>query len=565
MKRMKQCLALLCLLALLAGLAGCGAAPVFFASEPDCFRLGIVRAPDSLNPLYAESDEAWELFLLCYDSLWRLDEYGEPQPCLVESWDQSSDGLVWTIRLRQDVFFNDPSQEDPQPLTARDVKFSYELFMRFSEHCKPYFDGIRSIECPDNYTVVIRTDYVKGDMCYIPAPILPRYRWSAYSDSPRSMDNSAMIGTGPFVYHAPELMEDEVQERWPLTANADYFAGASELEELEFVLTGTPAAGALMLMDGKLDGCMGMTNIETMSLEGRSDVTLIKSQGPGRGSYVLAMNMLSGALQDEAVREALLYALDRERIFSVALGSLGARGSGFADAGSRYYLNPGEGSLFDTVTTQNMLAAAGYSDYDGDGVLETKDNKLELSFDLYTRAGEEWSASAQAVFASALEGLGVDINWKTTDNDDMTEVCGKEGRWDMYIARRPGGLDPQYVASGFAGGKSETGWQSEEYDAVYARFLQAQDPAERQSLCWQLQQIVMAECPYVVLGYVCDVQGIRHEQWTGYEDILAAQGGLFGTGSARAYMQLHAWTESELEERNAASEEPVSAGEEAAE
>ncbi len=546
MKRMKRYLVLLCLLALLLGLAGCGEEPILSSRGDVRFRLGMCEAPDSLNPLYAESETAWELFLLCYDSLWRLDKNGEPQPCLVESWDLSSDGLVWTIRLRRDVFFNDPSQEEPRPLTARDVKFSYELYMRFSDYCDRYFDGIRTIECPDDYTVVIHTDYIKGDMLYNPAPILPRYLWSSHSDSPRGMDNTAMIGTGPFVYQPPELAEDEVQESWLLTANEDYFAGRAELDELELILVDSPAAGALHLEDGVVDGCMGMGDVQALNLQGQSGICLMESQGAGRGSYVLAMNMLSGALADAQVRQALLCALDRERIFSVALGDLGARGSGFADAGSDYYLEPTD-SVFDSVTAQNMLAATGYSDYDGDGILETKDNKLELNFSLYTREGEIWSASAQAVFAAELEKLGVNIRWKTTTGSDITDVCGKEGEWDMYIARRPSGMDPQFVAEGFAGGKSETGWQSEQYDALYAQFLQAREPAERQALCRQLQEIVRAECPYVVLGYVCDVQGIREDVWTGYEEVLEAAGGLFGTGSAEAYMTLRPWTAKELE------------------
>ncbi len=460
MKTMRRFLAMLCLLALLMSLAGCGEEPLL-GGRTERFRLGVSEAPDSLNPIYAENETAWELFLLCYDSLWRLDENGEPQPCLVESWDQSSDGLIWTIRLRQDVYFNDPSQEEPQPLTARDVKFSYELFMRFSEHSSRYFDGIRGIECPDDYTVVIRTDYIKGDMQYNPAPILPRYLWSAYADDPRSMDNSAMIGSGPFVYQPPELAEDEVQTSWLLTADPEYFAVPAAMDELEFIRVDSPAAGALLLVDGELDGCMEMTAVQSMTLEGQSDVELIESQGAGRGSYVLAMNMLSGALADEAVREALRKCLDTERIFEVALGRLGAEGSGFGDPGGDYYIQPEAAPALDTVTAQNMLAAAGYQDYDGDGVLETKDNKLELSFTLYTQVGEEWAASAQMVFATVLAELGVEINWKTIESSDITDVCQKDGSWDMYVARRPSGLDPQFAAAAFAYGQSETGGQRE--------------------------------------------------------------------------------------------------------
>ncbi len=559
MKTIQKCLALSLLAALLLSLCACGEMPIL-PTKTESFLMGVSEAPDSLNPVYAESEMAWEYFLLCYDTLWRLDGNGEPQPCLVESWDKSSDGLVWTIRLRQDVYFNDPTQEEPVQLNARDVQFSYELFMRFSEHCKNYFNAIAAIECPDSFTLVIRTDTVKNDLLYNPVPILPRYLWSAYSDSPRSMDNSAMIGSGPFVYQPPNLPEGEQQTSWRFVANESYFAGASTLDELEFTLTANPATAALQLVDGDLDGCMGLTDIQLITLAEEQSIDLTTGQGPGRGSYVLAMNMTSGALKDEQVRQALLYCLDKERVFSIALGGLGAEGCGFADPNSPYALDPSfDSQLFDTVTAQNMLAAAGYQDYDGDGILETKDNKLELNFSLYTREGEDWSASAQKLFASELEELGVRIRWKTTDSTDITDLCKKEGEWDIYIAHRPSGMDPQYVAATFAGGASETGWQSEDYDRLYAAFAAASDPAERQSLCHQLQQLVLAQCPYVVLGYGSDVQGVCGDVWTGYEELLASGRGLFGTGSADAYMKLRSYTEKELEEQQGASADPVAA------
>ena len=42
----------------------------------------------------------------------------------------------------------------------------------------------------------------------------------------------------------------------------------------------------------------------------------------------------------------------------------------------------------------------------------------------------------------------------------------------------------------------------------------------------------------MVLGYNSDIQAIRSDLWTGYEDVLAATGGLFGTGSAQIYMTI---------------------------
>lgn len=552
MNMIKRSLAILCLAALLLSLGACGGgeAPVLGLGRTEPFRIAVCQLPDSLNPLYAESDLAKEFFLLAYDPLWRVDENYEPVPCLVESWDVSSDGLVWTIRLRQDVFFSDPAAEEPQPLTSWDVKFSYELFMRFSEDYESYFEGIHSIACPDDYTVVIATSQVKGDMLYNPTPILPEYIWEDYADAPAYMDNAAMIGSGPFSYRPVELAEDELQTVWTFEANDDYFDGKSSLDELIFQYEATAVNAALLLADGAVDACMDLTDIQLLTMEGQENITFLPAQGPGRGSCVLAMNMLSGALEDDRVRQAVVSCLNKDRVYAIAMGGVGERGCGFADPGSDAFLDPAADThSYNPEYALSLLTAAGYSDYDGDGVLETKDNRLELSFTLYTSSYDSWAAAAQTILATDLAELGVEINWKTTDSRNIEDVCRKDGDWDIYIASRPGGIDPQYAAAAFAGGSSHTGWQSEEYDRVYAQFAAATDAAERAALCRQLQQIVLAEAPWVVLGYGMEVQAIRSDRWTGYEDYMQAAGGLFTTGSVQAYMNIRPWSSKELEAR----------------
>lgn len=538
-------MAFVCLAALLPGLGACGkkeeneASGGLFAPKPEgTFRIAVTGLPDSLNPVVATGEEAREFFLLAYDPLWRIDENYDPQPCLVESWDISSDGLVWTIRLRQDVYFSDPAAEEPQQLTSADVQFSYELFMRHSSFYRHYFDGISSIRCPDSFTVVITTEEIKGDMLYNPTPILPRYLWQSCKNNPEDMDNSAMIGTGPFLYQSQQLPEGEQQEDWSFLANEDYFAGAPGVAELRFIYEAVPASAAMMLVDGAVDACMGLTDIQLMAMEGMPGVEIFDTQGPGRGRFVLAMNTLSGGLDDARVREAIECCLDKERIFSVAFGGIGKTGVGFGDPGGDYYLDVADPHSFNKEYAATLLQTAGYQDYDGDDILETQDNTQELRFSLYTSLSEEWTSAAETILAGDLESLGIHIDWVTRDTASITDVCRKEGDWDLYLGSLPSGIDAQYAASSFANGNSETGWQDETYDSLYAQFCTTVDPQQRVALCQRLQQIVLDSAPYEILAYGYDVQAIRADKWTGYQSCLAAAGGLFGTGSASAYMSI---------------------------
>lgn len=532
---MKKVIAVLCLLALAAGLSACGNkdggdTPADGTAGDFCVAVG--EAPDGLNPFAAESGISAELFRLVYDPLWRMNEEHQPENCLVDSYDTSSDGLTWTIRLRQDVTFSDGT-----PLKSTDVKFSWELFRQYSADEARRFDGIVSIKCPDDWTVVITTSFVKGDMMYGEVPILPEHIWSAYSDAPASMDNRAMIGSGPFVYRAPELAPGETQQEWALEARADYFAGRAKLQTLRFRCYESAVSAADALADGLVDACMDLTDVQLFSLSGSYGVESFAVQGPGRGWCELMMNMSSGALADSVVREAILYGLDREQIFSMGFGSVGVYGDGFIEPGSPFYLGAPTRYGFDLTKSAALLASSLYQDYDGDDVLESRDNTMQLSFTLYS-TDDVWATAAATIFVRDMAEIGIEIDWTTLSESELRSRCRADGEWDLCLLRRSGSFDPQDEARLYAGGASESGWQSEEYDALYAQLVNCIDPVQKAELCRSLQNAFIDSYPGAVLGYGSSVQAIRADRWTGYEALERSLGGLFGTGCCRIYMEL---------------------------
>lgn len=546
---MKRFFAILCELCLLAGLCACGKEADDAASEGGEFTVAVCAAPDSLNPFAAQGELAEELFRLVYDPLWRFDENYRPEPCLVESCDTSSDGLTWTIRLRQDVTFS-----DGEMLTSADVKFSWELFRQYGKNASQRFDGIESIKCPDDWTVVITTSYVKGDMMYGEVPILPEHIWSECATSPASMDNSAMIGSGPFVYHAPELAPGEEQKQWMLTVRADYFAGAASIQSLCFQWYESPANAADALADGLVDAAVDLTDAQVFALSGAYGVESFSMQGPGRGWCELVMNMSSGALADSVVREALLYAINREEIFRMGFGSLGVYGEGFIEPRSPFYLDSPLRRAFERSQSATLLAASLYQDYDGDGVLESRDNTMELKFRLFS-TDDVWATASAAILARDLEEIGIMINWTTLSESELRSRCTLDGDWDLYLVRRTGSLDPQDEAALYANGTSVSGWQSEQYDALYAQLVTCTEADQKTELCRSLQNTLIDSYPGTVLGYGSTVQAIRADRWAGYASLTDSLGGLFGTGCIKVYMSLvPAGEETTTEETSAPAE-----------
>jgi peptide/nickel transport system substrate-binding protein len=526
----RLCVLLLCAAMTLAAF-GCGGQSDGTAQLQNgaTFTVAVAEMPDSLNPVMSEGGGlAEEFFLLCYDPLWRLDESGEPVPCLVESYSLSSDKLTWTIRLRQDVTFS-----DGVPLTAKDVQFTYDLMRRNSQAYKDYFDGVTAIRCPDDYTLVISTEYVKGDMLYNPTPILPEHIWSSYEFSPESFENTQLIGSGPFVY---DWANDAV-DGWLFLAREDYFQGAAQIGAVCFSYYSTVTGAARALATGLTDASFGLTDVQLTTLESVPGVELVQAMLPEAECRAIAFNTRSALFRSQTMRQTMEYCMNRAWFLSMSSGGAGMTGSVFASPGTDYFLQVSDLRDYDLSFAASQLRAAGYADSDEDGILEDI-NGEKLSLVIYTSSQDAWAATAATIFEQDMEQLGVSLTWYKTD-DPITQVCGDSTGWDMCTYSWQGSVDATLAGTRFltdVGGL--TGWSDSTYESVLEQLYTQQDSQSAKGYIQQLQQIVYDDCPVVVLGYGADIQAIRSDSWTGYEDILASSGALFGTGSYGIYMSV---------------------------
>ena len=525
----KKTLAMLCLLAMILTLPACGkkdeeGIPLV---EGEDFVIAVAQKPDSTNPVLSEGGVADEFFLLCYDPLWRINAAGEPVPCLVDNYSLSSDSLTWTIRLRKDVTFSDGT-----PLTSRDVAFSYEMMASFSDRYALYFEGITSIHCPDDYTVVIATEYVKGDMMYNPTPILPSSVWDEYEFSPKSFDNAELIGSGPFVFDSAASSA----ENWVFHAREDYPLGAAHVGTVEFRLYSTVTGAARAISGGEVDAGFGMTDVQLTTLEGVPNIELIQALRPEGECWALVFNSLSPWFESAAMGQSLEQCADREWILSMACGGAGVIGSSFAVPGTNYFSEPSLVLGFDPGAAQLQLQAKGYVDIDDDGILETT-KEYDLSLVMISSSEDTWAATAGTILSSDMADVGIEVNWEQTDRSILS-ACSDPDEWDMCLLSWTGSRNPVAAALAFRDTMEElSGWTSSAYDGVLSQLRSATDELTVKSLSQQLQQIVYSDCPCVILAYPADVQAVRNDLWTGFEDTLAS-GGLFAMGCYDVYMNL---------------------------
>lgn len=510
-------------------LSACGSEPEKAVLQDGAeMTIAVTEMADTLNPLYADSRLAQEFFLLVYDPLWRIDANGDPVNCLAEDYSLSSDQLTWTIRLRKGVTFS-----DGVPVTSADVKYTYETMMINSQNYDPCFDGISDIRCPDDYTLVITTDYVKSDMRDNPVPILPRHIWSAQADL-RSFDNSEMIGSGPFVRDMVETGPQEIS--WTFRARANYFDGAAKLGSVRFLYYSTETVAGRAVSSGEVDGAMGLSDVQLTTLEGVPGVRLIQAYLPGSDIWGVAFNTRKGVFTSANMRVMVEYCTDRAWMLSMSSGDAGMIGSVWAGPGTDYFNSTVNLRGMSPSDALNVCYSEGYYDRDEDGKLENIVTGDPLVLSLYTSSQDSWSSTAATILKEGLEAIGAQVDIKVVDGP-VTGTCTPKANWDMCMLSWRGDANPVLAARRFrAANNSLTGWYSEAYESTYEQLCTAADEMAAQNAAYQLQQIVYDECPYMVLIYHSDIQALRDDSWTGYEDILTAAGGLFGIGSVDAYM-----------------------------
>ncbi len=524
--RKNKLFAFLLALFLCIGMAGCGGGQS--AEGVNTFRIGTPVSIDTLNPLSSYMQIGFEVFLLVYDPLVRYDENFEPAGCLAESWAASDDGLTWTFSLREGVTWH-----DGEPFTSEDVKFTYDLMNEsgLGYMYSSYLTGITNIECPDEKTVVITTENPKANMLMNTTPILPKHIWSEVpAEELELYPNENPIGTGPFRFDSSS--EGVIK----LVKNEAYFGTVPFIDECVFVSYSNLDSMAQSLSLGEIDAAISIGSTQKKQLDTNENVTLISGEIPGFTQ--IGINVWSDPaskgnplLKDKAIRQAIDYAVDKEKIIQMAYGGEGAPGTTLMNPGQFYHYEPAAGELRSYNTDQGnaLLDQAGYRDRDGDGIREdAAGNRLE--FTLITIAGNTEEIKAGQLVVSDCRKIGISIKNETMDDGALYDRI-IAGDFDMFIWGWGGDIDPtvilELLTTAQIGANNEPHFSNARYDELFLEQQTLMDETERQAAVFELQKIAYDEAPYIILLYDNNLQAIRSDRWTGFKQIPEGAGLFF--------------------------------------
>ena len=240
MKR-KALTLLLAILILATAVTGCGGKDSQAGGDDSTVTVLGSVINETFDPFTTANMESWVEFAL-FDHLVRIDENGDPQPMLAESWEEGEDGLTITLHLRQDV-----KTHDGLEFNADDVIFSLDTL--FASPTNYYLSTyMASWEKVDDYTVQVVKGGAYCKTLEVLATNCPMVSMEAYQELGAEGFAAEPAGTGPYT-----LVEQGGDNVVTLQANQDYWNGVPAFETLEVRPPIDMATAVISLQNGELD------------------------------------------------------------------------------------------------------------------------------------------------------------------------------------------------------------------------------------------------------------------------------------------------------------------------
>jgi peptide/nickel transport system substrate-binding protein len=431
---------------------------------------------------------------------------------LAERWEISKDATTFTYFLRRGLTWS-----DGQPLTARDVAFTYRLaltkavasgtFVRSRvlslRGGKDFYDGksneIPGLQVLDDYTIrfVLEKPNVEfarvTETGIVPEHVLKDMVPGEIDQHPFTA--KPMVGSGAyqFVQYAPDQFIE-------LKANPNFYLGAPKIEKL-FIRLPQPQVAIAQLEKGEVDFVAKLSPIEAQRLKENPSLNIVSSSGIG----MFQIAIQTDRIPDKRVRQAMMYAIDRKGLLkTVLLGQgrlvhapiFGPEWAVFDD------LNPYD---YNPAKAKELLKEAKW------------DSNREL--ELIWAAGYPGTDQSAPVVQQQFQEVGIKLKLTPMDNPAYLK---RDEAGDYELAWFGGGsyaLDPDIANVYYNNATkkdSNTRYGSPELDELFEKGRSTSDVNERRKFYHDAAKILNEDVPTIyfwsedfIVGYAKRLQNVK--------------------------------------------------------
>lgn len=523
-KRSIQAILILTISLLVVGLVGCGnktdsknTAAVNSTSDAaeksgGTIRVAFAADPESIDWMYTGAsptrDVGWHIF----ETLFALDQDYQSRPMIAEDYEISDDQTVYTISIRENVPFHDGST-----VTAEDVIASIDRWQVVSgvgENASQYIEEVKEI---DEYTIEVTLNQVYNSLLAdFSAPkqalmIIPKEIAEEAGENP--LEPTQLIGTGPYKFDKWDKGNEIL-----LTKFADYAArdedwggAAGEkiayFDEIKFQIVKDPQVMINGLKTDLYDYAQSISPDLFEVIESSPNMEPITYIN---GYTIITPNKAKGPFDDLQVRQALNYALDKEKIAKSVYGN------------EEFYAF--DGALFDPEQ-KDLYSSQGTDDYlvydkeKAKSLLDSSNYNGEPITIMYSNNFERYEKTAE-IAKQQLEEIGFKVELVSYEWATYLEKWGDPDNWDLVVIGWSTRFSPNELGMLGIGSSSSGFYESKRWEKLLDEWSNVDTEEEKQDVLAEMNQTVWDELPFVkmVNETTLDIKSDKvkeYESWVG--------------------------------------------------
>jgi oligopeptide transport system substrate-binding protein len=489
-------------------LAGCGQIPTSgkVKNSPEVFRMNLGTEPPDLDPAKTDDLTSFSVLLPLLKGLTQFDAQMRARPAIAESWEVSPDGLRYVFHLRKNARWS-----DGKPVTTDDFLFAwkraltpatgapYVFFLYELKNGKAFYEGqvqdfskvgVRAV---DSHTLSVELERPTPfflDLAASPV-MLPLRRDVVTQYGDQFTEARHMLSDGAY-----QMTQWTHEEKIVLTPNPYFYeqspARRPQVKAIEMYMINDANTSVVMYENGSLDFIETTTSIPSFDVRRLRKSPDCRSSILHRISY-FGFNVRKPPFDNPKVRQAFAYALDRS--YYPRLMQSGQKPmTSWITPGLVGY-NPARGLGYDPEKAKKLLAEAGYPGGKG---FPTVHLSFQTQYDIQKEA-----EIAQYLWK---KNLNVDVR---LDNMEWKVLLSKLDEDPPQLFRLGWFVDypdaDSFMNVFLSGsGNNHTQWKNKRYDALVRQAVVTLNPADRQALYDEAQQLLLEKETAIVPVYASE-------------------------------------------------------------
>jgi ABC-type transport system substrate-binding protein len=479
-------------------------------------------APVSFNPLFSTSGSEQQVERLIFGALLKMSDQLIPTPDLAKGWDISTDATTYTFHLNAGITWS-----DGQPLTSDDVVFTFERAIdkrtgsiwagRLSgiagaaDYASAKADTVSGLSAPDATTFQVKLAQPNA------AFLTTLGNFSGLGILPKHVLGSVppdQLKAHPFSTQAPTIgagaysfVQYASGQYVQLKRNDTYFRGKVALNQIYLKIL-DPATALAQLQTGEVDFMSGVPISEISRLKQDANLTVFSVVSPSISQIAIFNDR--PYFKDKRVRQAMMYAIDRQGIIDSIMG-------GQATLVNSPILGPswmGQPEFtpysFDAAKAKSLLKDAGWDPSQKIQIMEP------------TGPSKEQQAYS-AVIQQQLHDAGFDVSVFQADGAQVSDKYIAKPDFDLFdfgggVYRAEPSIAELYYGSKEAtpAGGNGTHYKNPQLDKLFDQGVATADQAQRKQIYTQIAQIVNDDVPTVFLWSPNSISATR-KRFQGYK------------------------------------------------